>query len=195
MPSTNGVAPAAPPTHAAPSQSFSTTRTIGLSAYHIKVEDFVDRLRTSVTNFFPNDTYIYKEVHVLLLSWEDDDLGVIAEVAELEKVFRKDYGYHTVRKWEIPSLKPYSTLEDELYRFRKDHSSKDNLLIIYYAGHGYLDYSRLWKWAAYRYVPGSRPSRAMKLNLSTAKCPISHLLPLWTGMHFNQASSTPNLMS
>ncbi len=148
MPSTNGVAPAAPSTHAAPShfiQPISTTRTIGLSAYHIKVEDFVDRLRTSVKNFFPNDTYIYKEVHVLLLSWEDDDLGVNDEVVELEEVFRKDYCYHTVRKWEIPSLKPYSTLEDELYRFRKDHSLKDNLLIIYYAGHGYLDYSRLWK--------------------------------------------------
>ncbi len=133
-----------------------TTHSTALSAYHIKVEELVEKLRASVENFLPNDTYLYKEVHVLLLSWEDDDLGVLDEVIELEDVFRRDYGYHSVRRWEIPSLKPYSKLEDELYLFRKDHSSTDNLLIVYYAGHGYLDYSRLWKWAAYRYVSSSQ---------------------------------------
>ena len=128
-----------------------TTDSTALSV-HIKVEERVYRLRASVENFFPSDKYPYKEVHILLLSWEDDDLGVFDEVIELEDVFRKDYGYHSVRRWEIPTLKPYSKLEDELYLFRKDHSSNDNLLIVYYASHGYLDYSRLWKWAAYRYV-------------------------------------------
>ena len=154
----NGVTPAEQATETLPSyvlvngctQPLPTTHVTALSAYHIKIEDFVDRLRASVENFFPNSKYRYKEVHVLLLSWEDDDLGVVDEVVELEDVFRKDYGCETVERWEIPSLKPYSNLEDKLYLFRKNYSSCDNLLIVYYAGHGYLDYSRLWKWAAYR---------------------------------------------
>ena len=167
LPSINGVTPAEHSTETLPSyvpvngctQPLPTTHTTALSAYHIKVEDFVDRLRASVENFFPNNKYRYKEVHVLLLSWEDDDLGVVDEVVELEDVFRKAYGCQTVRRWEIPSLKPYSKLEDQLYRFRKKYSSSDNLLIVYYAGHGYLDYSRLWKWAAYRYVLPLKPSQ------------------------------------
>ena len=162
----NGVTPAEQATKTLPSyvpvngciQPLPTTHTTALSAYHIKVEDFVDRLRASVENFFPNSKYRYKEVHVLLLNWEDDDLGVFREVVELEDVFRKDYGCRTVERWEIPSLKPYSNLEDKLYLFRKNYSSSDNLLIVYYAGHGYLDYSRLWKWAAYRYVHSLKPS-------------------------------------
>ena len=158
LPSMNGVTLAKESTQTLPShiltnghaQPLPTTHVTALSAYHIKVEDFVDRLRASVENFFPNSKYRYKEVHVLLLSWEDDDLGVVDEVAELEDVFRKDYGCQTVERWEIPSLRPFSNLEDKLYLFRKKYSSTDNLLIVYYAGHGYLDYSRLWKWAAYR---------------------------------------------
>ena len=139
-------------------QPLTTTHATALSAYHIKVEDFVDRLRASVENFFPNSKYRYKEVHVLLLSWKDDDLGVVDEVVELEDVFRNDYGCRTVERWEIPSLRPYSNLEEKLYLFRKSYSSSDNLLILYYAGHGYLDYSRLWKWAAYRYIHPLEPS-------------------------------------
>ena len=158
LPSMNGVTPAEQATKTLPSyvpvngctQPLPTMHVTALSAYHIKIEDFVDRLRASVENFFPNRKYRYQEVHVLLLSWEDDDLGVVDEVVELEDVFRKDYGCQTVERWEIPSLKPYSNLEDKLYLFKKNYSSSDNLLIVYYAGHGYLDYSRLWKWAAYR---------------------------------------------
>ena len=136
-------------THSQPS---SMTHTTTLSACHFKIEDFANKVRKFVENFFSNDTYPYNEVHALLLSWKEDDLGVADEVEELENVLRIDYACQSVRRWEIPSLKPYSNLEDELYQFKKAHSSSDSLLIVYYAGHGYLDHSRLWKWAAYPYV-------------------------------------------
>ena len=121
-----------------------------LSSYHIKVEGFIRGVRKSAERFFPHDTYRYKEVHALLLSWMDDDLGVVHEVQELEKVFRDDYCFTSVRIWEIPSLKPYSKLEYELYGFKKSYSTDENLLVVYYGGHGYLDNSRLWNWAANR---------------------------------------------
>ena len=133
-----------------PIQLIPTSCSTALSPEHMGLEDLVSRLRDAIKSFFPNDSYRYKEVHTLLLSWEDDDLGVVDEVLELKSVFRDDYDFDTVRLWVIPRHRPYSKLEDELYQFRKEFSSTDNLLIVYYAGHGYLDYSRSWKWAAYR---------------------------------------------
>ena len=54
----------------------SITHTTVPAAYHIKAEDFVAKVEASVENFFPNHAYRCKKVHTLLLSWEDDDLGV-----------------------------------------------------------------------------------------------------------------------
>ncbi|KAL2052918.1 hypothetical protein ABVK25_006859 [Lepraria finkii] len=93
------------------------THSTELLSYHIEVEDFIQGIKKPAEKFFPHDTYQYKEVHALLLSWMDDDLGIIHETQELEKVFRNDYCFTSVRIWGIPSLKPYSKLEDELYGF------------------------------------------------------------------------------
>ena len=135
------------------SQLTPTTYSTALSPEHLKFEDLIERVNISIQNFFPNDGYRYKQVHCLLLSWEADDLGVIDEVKELADVFKDLYGYHSVQRWRIPTQRSYLKLEDTLYQFRKVHSSDDNLLIVYYAGHGYLDDYRLWTWAAYRYFP------------------------------------------
>lgn len=116
-----------------------------LSPGHIKFEGFTRRLQTSITNFFPSNAYRYKEAHVLLLSWKDNDLGVIDEVQDLQGVFEESYQYTSVERWAIPSLKPHTKLEERLYDFKKEHSSIENLLIVYYAGHGFLDDSRRWK--------------------------------------------------
>jgi len=52
---------------------------------------------------FPNaGSCYYEQVYVLLLSWEDDKLGVIEEIKKLHRVFEKLYGY-SVESWLIPS--------------------------------------------------------------------------------------------
>jgi hypothetical protein len=89
----------------------------------------------------------YTAVNVLLLSWEDDDLGVATEIAELDKVLRNVYRY-SVELWTIPSKKSHNELGDRLRDFTKKYENEDSLLIVYYGGHGYLNDSRqlVWLW-------------------------------------------------
>lgn len=79
----------------------------------------------------------YRSVQVLLVQWEDEDLGVDDEVAKLAAVFSsthpKGYNYHTQR-YSIPNEEPEDQLTLRLLDFRKGATEGD-LLILYYAGH------------------------------------------------------------
>ena len=79
----------------------------------------------------------YDRVQVLLVQWEDEDLGVDEEVGKLEAVFScshpKGYNFHTQR-YRIPNDDPEDQLARRLMDFRKGATDKD-LLILYYAGH------------------------------------------------------------
>ena len=117
--------------------------------YHVKdVKALGDLLNSAAAAAFPNQgSSRYKAVHALLLTWEDDNLGVINEVDELEVVFRQTYHFK-VEKWKIPSKRPHNTLAAKLLGFLEDFESKDNLLIIYYGGHGSMNDDRqcVWSW-------------------------------------------------
>jgi hypothetical protein len=75
----------------------------------------------------------YSQVHVLLLSWQADDLGVEAEIQPLRRVFEDRYHF-SVQDYKIPSVKPDKALKKRIYDFL-DEDDKDTLLIVYYAGH------------------------------------------------------------
>ena len=79
----------------------------------------------------------YHRVQVLLVQWEDEDLGVDEEVGKLEAVFScglpKGYNFHTQR-YSIPNDDPEDSLTRCLLDFRKGATDED-LLIVYYAGH------------------------------------------------------------
>jgi hypothetical protein len=76
------------------------------------------------------------QVHVLLLFWKDDDLGVVLEIKRLRHVFRDMYNFQ-VQEYQIPSSKPDRALKPRLSEFlnHQDVDGKDNLLILYYGGH------------------------------------------------------------
>jgi len=76
----------------------------------------------------------YSRVLVLLLSWEDDDLGVWTDINGLRYVFRELYHFE-VTTFEIPSLKPNMAVHKCIMNFL-DNDSKDTLRIVYYGGHG-----------------------------------------------------------
>ncbi|PMD37052.1 hypothetical protein L207DRAFT_586728 [Hyaloscypha variabilis F] len=97
--------------------------------------------------------YPYSSVHVLLLQWEEDDLGVDRVVEELKTVFKDMFGFESAEAFRIPSKRPYVALETRLQDFKQQYSSEQNLLIIHYAGHGYLDQQNRMHWAAKSLLP------------------------------------------
>ena len=117
--------------------------------YHIKdLPAFLKRVEEATKAAFPNaGRSRYATVNVLLIYWEEDDLGVLDEIQVLERVFRNIYGYSTER-WSIPSVDADDALLEKLFAFRKSNDRDDNLFIIYYGGHGYLNPSRqpIWVW-------------------------------------------------
>lgn len=76
----------------------------------------------------------YSNVEVLLLRWADDDLGVLAELKDLQHVFTDLYHYN-VRLYDIPSHKPDKALTRRVLDFLED-DREETLFVLYYAGHG-----------------------------------------------------------
>lgn len=125
------------------------THDISLINYHLKDLATFGNLVTEAANaaFPKTQTSRYKEVHVLLLSWEEDSLGVIQEVLELQDVFRQTY-FYDAEVWRIPSDHSYKALRKRLNTFLDDFEDKESLLIVYYGGHGYMNDDRqcIWSW-------------------------------------------------
>lgn len=101
-------------------------------------EEFFQHLNLAANAALPISPPRYSSVHVLLLRWEDDDLGTEREVADLEKVFRDSYHYYTER-YEIPTDDPTTQLEYKLNDFRRAYDDGNSLLVLYYGGHGALE--------------------------------------------------------
>ena len=76
----------------------------------------------------------YARVEALLLSWADDDLGVLEEVAKLEELLRSYFNF-TAEAWRIPSDDAEDQLTRKILSFRKGKVSNQDLLILYYGGH------------------------------------------------------------
>ncbi|SPN99518.1 uncharacterized protein DNG_02370 [Cephalotrichum gorgonifer] len=88
----------------------------------------------------------YTSVSVLLLRWEDDK-SVEPELLSLEAVLRDQYNYQT-KRWNIPTVaNPSIKLGVEMAGFL-ENARPDHLLIIYYAGHGYVGVDNQPYWAS-----------------------------------------------
>lgn len=88
----------------------------------------------------------YRAVYVLLASWQDDDLGVWTEIDKLEVLFSEAYGYQ-VEQILIPSHNPDDVFGHNFQDFIQKYQHHQNLLIVYYGGHGRLNNSRLAEWS------------------------------------------------
>lgn len=87
----------------------------------------------------------YTSVSVLLLRWEEDK-SVVTDMATLEQVFRERYNYQTER-WAIPTVaNPSMKLAAQMAKF-VENARPDHLLIVYYAGHGYVGPDNQLYWA------------------------------------------------
>lgn len=125
------------------------THDISRVGYHIEdLKTFGDILTDAAAAAFPNrGKPRYAAMHVLLLSWENDDLGVMTELLELRNVFETYYSFNT-QEWKIPSDESHNSLAFRCIEFLKDFGSPENLLIVYYGGHGLMNDDRqcVWSW-------------------------------------------------
>ena len=120
-----------------------------ISDNHLKnFSEFFDHLNRAAKSALPEITRWHTKSSVLLLRWEEDDLGTEVEANDLENVFRDMYRYDT-EQYLIPSHDSVTQLEYVLNDFRKANDDENNLLILYYGGHGTPE------------VPGNRPSRSI----------------------------------
>jgi len=109
------------------------------------VEAFNSSIGTNLSN-----PYIH--VHVLLISWAENDLGagIKEEILNLRTVFERDYDYCCV-SFPIPvDGSQQRRLNTEISNFVEHQSaSTDSLIIIYYAGHCSPNAHGQAQWAAY----------------------------------------------
>lgn len=77
----------------------------------------------------------YAAVAVLMISWKDDDTNSAAEIEQLKTIFQDSFNY-TVYSYQIPSAKPQQSLNEQIATFLNYFGGSDNLLVIYYGGHG-----------------------------------------------------------
>ena len=100
---------------------------------------FFRDLNQAIRSTLSIPTKQYDGVYVLLISWEEDDLGTISEIEALSDVLRNIYNYST-EHYSIPSYDPELALDEKLHEFRRNYGHQtSNLLIVYYGGHGELE--------------------------------------------------------
>ncbi|KAL5319401.1 hypothetical protein ACEPPN_012453 [Leptodophora sp. 'Broadleaf-Isolate-01'] len=113
------------------------------------IGEFAEALETSANRALPNRGLTrYKEVEVLLLRWEEDELEVEWELNDLAKVFG-DYGFNT-ETWLIPTKSPLRKMMAKALEFIDDHETPDTLLIVYYGGHAKINEARQSTWSCTR---------------------------------------------
>ncbi|PHH85633.1 hypothetical protein CDD83_143 [Cordyceps sp. RAO-2017] len=104
----------------------------------------------------------YGDVSVLLLNWQDD-VAVQEDLLALEQIFQKHYNFDTQR-WQIPTVpNPSIKLGVQMASFL-EHARPNHLLVIYYAGHGYVGPDNQLYWAC------SARDDAAKLKWDGVRC-------------------------
>jgi hypothetical protein len=116
----------------------SNTHDSSFADEHIpSIEKFAEDLQLAITAAWPirRDSR-YEAVHVLLLSWEDDNLGVDKEIKRLGHVLSHLYQFN-VERFQIPRKTPGKATASRVSQFL-ENDGVGSLLIVYYAGHARL---------------------------------------------------------
>ncbi|CAP72575.1 uncharacterized protein PODANS_2_70 [Podospora anserina S mat+] len=142
---------AQPPPHGFPQEQlppphYAPTETVAPPPERHEFEAFARHLQDAAMHIHQQTLKPqHTSVSVLMLRWEDDT-SVEQDLLALEKVFIERYNYHT-DKWAIPTVpNPSIKLGVQMASFL-DNARPDHLLIIYYAGHGYVGSDNQLYWA------------------------------------------------
>jgi hypothetical protein len=89
----------------------------------------------------------YRSVNVGMMYWAQDYLGVEQELNALRNVFENQYGFNAETWYISANENSHNDLMQKALDFLRDFDSRDNLFILYYAGHGYINLDRQSTWA------------------------------------------------
>jgi hypothetical protein len=117
---------------------------------HISLQDFAKDLQVAANTVYPNEPQRsrYSRVYVLIFKWEVEDpkLPVSLEILELQEVLGQIYHYD-IEVFEIPEKQSHARVSEKVNTFIAiNDDSKDDLKIVYYAGHGRLSKTRDLVW-------------------------------------------------
>lgn len=114
------------------------THDVTLVDEHIPdIERFAGDLQLAINAAWPTRRDgRYNIVYVLLISWEDDNLGVEREIRRLAYVFSNLYEF-TVHEFRIPRKTPGRSTTSRITSLLESES-QETLFIVYYAGHAGL---------------------------------------------------------
>ncbi len=106
------------------------TALMALVDEHIpSIEKFGEDLQLAITAAWPTrHGNRYEEAYVLLLSWEDDNLGVEREIRRLKHLFSVLYRFD-VQEFKIPSKTPGKATTSRISNFL-ENDSPSSLLIV-----------------------------------------------------------------
>jgi hypothetical protein len=146
------------PLHSDPSKLPPTACEIDQWQRHISLQNFAEDLQNAAKSVYPNGPRSrYSSVYVLIFKWEVEDpkLPVSYEIAELRKVLDEIYHYN-IEVFEIPEKRSHAKVSEKVNTFVAiNEDSKDDLKIVYYAGHGKLSKTRDLLWTRYALISGT----------------------------------------
>jgi hypothetical protein len=108
------------------------------SEFHFpSLQRFINDLNRACTARWETRLSQYERVFALLVRWEDDDLGVVKEIGQLEGMFSDTYGFD-VETWVIPSTRHRHTdLANKIQSALDEYDTEGNLILLYYGGHAF----------------------------------------------------------
>ena len=129
-----------------PSKGFTSSVQLHDSStvdYESADEMNASRYQVLWSNIMDKGNYIkpsgYLKAAVLLLCWDQDcvDMATQVEVDKLKAVFEDQFGYSaSIAKLSPTKGKLQVQVNKQVADFVHDHDGPNNLLIVYYAGHG-----------------------------------------------------------
>jgi hypothetical protein len=89
----------------------------------------------------------YNDIQALLICWENANTVFHTQREQLDNVLKKQY--IKTKPFNIPFGKPNKDLGDEIQKFKDNYDKEQNLLIVYYGGHG-IEHKRklIFMWLA-----------------------------------------------
>ncbi|KAF8850218.1 hypothetical protein BDZ45DRAFT_679913 [Acephala macrosclerotiorum] len=130
--------------------SYNPTHDTSRTSFHIKdLATFATTLEEAAKGAFPNrGRSRYAKVNACLIRWAEDET-VQPELERLYDVFKHGYGFE-VEDWTIPTINSHRKLMGKALDFIEEFDARDNLFVVYYAGHGTINENRQSVWCCTR---------------------------------------------